>query len=259
MHVPITAADQAAPEYKYFLRDMVPPQPGVYERVEKGEISPDQAHRIQDMNDLFQDGYLEGEFGYCQMPDGTLTVANLLQMPGVTPEMFAWWFAWHGLAPIRYKLWDKEEHYDIRTSDPQRRMDPSIPMKERCWDTFDFATETNPTDGPHEVAIHFRNPADIGFDPEKLAGFDGVIICSGDEKAPVVMCHFVRPVEGGSELRTRFWMGYSIVDGKPVKRLPDGVKMPLEVGRNVLTHNNKEFANLAAILPEIYGEFKDRW
>lgn len=259
MPVPITQADMESQEYKYFLRDMVPPAPDTAARIEKGVLTPEQAQSIYRMNDLFLDGYLDGEFGYCQMPDGTLAIANHMRMPGVTPAMFDWWFAWHGLAPIRYKLWDKDEHYDIRTSDPERRRNPAIPVRERIWDTVDYATEENPVDGPHTVPIHFRNPVDIGFDPARYAAFNGTIVCAADEKAPVVMCHFVRPVEGGSELRTRFWMGYSIQNGRPVKAIPDGVKMPLEIGKNVLTHNNKEFANLIAVLPAVYAEFQNIW
>jgi subtilisin family serine protease len=41
------------------------------------------------------------------------------------------------------------------------------------------------------------------------------VFAAGNEYAPVIMCHFLRPVEGGCELRTRFWFGYSIIGGKP--------------------------------------------
>lgn len=259
MPVPVTEADMREKEYQFFLRDMVPPKPGVYEKIETAILSPDQALPIQRINDLFLDGYLPGEFGYTQLDDGTLFVANLMQMPGVTVEMMDWWFAWHGLKPIRYKLWDKDEHYDISTSDPKRRRNPNIPLNQRYWDTVDCAVEENPIDGPHKVFIHFRNPVDIGFNSALLNQFSGTIICAADKDAPVVMCHFVRPIDGGVELRTRFWMGVSIVDGTPVRALPPHGRIPLEVGKNVLTHNNKEFSNLAAILPELYHLFKDEW
>ena len=69
------------------------------------------------------------------------------------------------------------------------------------------------------------------------------------------MVHFIRPVEGGCELRSRFWIGYSAIDGKPVKTLPDGIKLPLAPVKALLTHNIKEFTHLAAILPKLYEEF----
>ena len=52
-------------------------------------------------------------------------------------------------------------------------------------------------------------------------------------------------------------MGYNVVDGKPHKMIPDGMKMPLEPVQALLKHNIKEFANLAAILPKVYAEFID--
>lgn len=81
----------------------------------------------------------------------------------------------------------------------------------------------------------------------------------GNEHSPTIMCHFVRPVEGGCELRTRFWMGYGVINGKPVKLIPDGVEFPLEPVKALLMHNIKEFTHLASILPEVYGEFKDKF
>ena len=259
MATPVTPQEMQSPEYKYYLRDMTAPDPDRYLQIDREPLDPANALTIEHMNDLFLDGYLPGEFGTCVLPNGTAVVANLLKMPGVTIKMVDWWFAWHGLAPIRYKMWDKDEHYDIHTSDPDRRRNPAIPMRERYWDTFDLVSEDNFGTGPREINIHFRNPADIGFDPEKLAAFDGTIICAGDEHAPTVMCHFVRPIPGGVEFRSRFWVGYSIVDGKPVKVLPEGKSVPAQQGKLMLRHNVKEYTNLAAILPEVYAEFKNYW
>ena len=73
------------------------------------------------------------------------------------------------------------------------------------------------------------------------------------------MCHFLREVEGGSELRTRFWMGWHIVGDKEVKLLPDGVWMPIEVPKALCKHAAKEFTNLARLLPRIFAEEKNNW
>ena len=53
------------------------------------------ALKIEDRNKLFEPGYLPCEIGYCVMEDGSAYLANRTEMPGVTPEMFEWWFAWH--------------------------------------------------------------------------------------------------------------------------------------------------------------------
>ena len=42
--------------------------------------------------------------------DGVLVVACLTEMPGVTPQMWDWWFGWHGLSSERYRLWHPKEH-----------------------------------------------------------------------------------------------------------------------------------------------------
>ena len=55
-----------------------------------GPVDVSKALKIQDRNRLFEPGYLDTETGYCIMDDGTGFVANLLQMPGVTGEMFDW-------------------------------------------------------------------------------------------------------------------------------------------------------------------------
>ncbi|MCI8992981.1 MAG: phloretin hydrolase [Eubacterium sp.] len=259
MSVIVTEEEKMLPEYRYFTRPMAEADPAQYARIENEPLLPEHALKIEDRNDLFREGYLPGEFGTCVLPNGTAVVANYLKMPGVTVEMFDWWFAWHGLRPIRYKLWDKYEHYDISTSDPEKRKNEALSYRERYWDTVDTAVEDNLGTGPRSIDIQFRNPADIGFNAEKLSKFHGTIVCAGGEHAPAVMCHFVRPIEGGTELRSRFWAGYGIKDGKPFKMLPDGQKIPEERGKLMLKHNIKEYTNLAAILPEIFEEFKNRF
>ena len=251
--VPITEEERNSALYKYFIRDMVAPDPKRYEEVQE-PMDPLSALAPADMNKLFDDGYLPGEIGYCRLPDGTGTLANLTKMPGVTPEMFDWWFAWHGIEPMRYKIWNHDEHYYCKTQNMDKALNKSLSLKERYWDTT-HDVEEDVGMGKEHLLINFRNPADIGFDPEKLKDFKGTIVCAGNEFSPTIMSHFVRPVPGGSELRTRFWMGYCVKDGKPQKAIPDGVEFPLEPVKALLMHNIKEFTNLAAILPEVYAEF----
>ncbi len=74
-------------------------------------------------------------------------------------------------------------------------------------------------------------------------------------KAPAVMFHSVREIEGGVEFRSRFWLGYHFIGGKPVKLLPDGIQIPLPVVRGLAFHNVEEYSHLAAILPRLYEAF----
>ena len=181
-------------------------------------------------------------------------LANITKMPGVTPEMFDWWFAWHGLEPMRYKIWNHEDHYYVMTRNPEVSSNKALSMKQRYWNTFHDVQEDVGL-GLEHIVINFRDPADIGFDPDKLKDFAGTIVCAGNEYNPVIMCHFLRPVEGGCELRTRFWFGYSVIDGKPRKVLPDGVQFPMIPVQALLAHNIKEFTHLTYILPMLYEEY----
>ena len=97
----------------------------------------------------------------------------------------------------------------------------------------------------------------MGFDTSKI-GTDAcsTIVCAN---GPTIMCHFVRPIEGGVELRTRFWMGWTVRNRKAYKVLPDGMRMPEEPLRALNLHNIKEFTNLAALLPRIFPEEKDNF
>ena len=120
--------------------------------------------------------------------------------------------------------------------------------------------------GPDELVLEFRYPHELGYEEEKV-GTDAcaALICAnGHGPVPgqgvaAIMTHFVREIPGGIELRSRFWIGYGLVDGRLVKLVPDGVSVPEEVPMGLFAHNLKEFGHLAAILPQVYAENKDNW
>ena len=74
----------------------------------------------------------------------------------------------------------------------------------------------------------------------------------------VLVPAMVRPKpEGGYELRTRFYMGWSF-DGE--KYTYDQNRPVIwELAEGLLLHNVKEYRHLAEILPEVYAEFKDNF
>ncbi len=255
MPVPVTPEEQQSPLYKYFEMDIAPTPPDVAARIMQGDFDPDAGLHPSEMNRMFDDGYLPCEFGWYRLHDGGLLVANLTPMPGVTPEMFDWWFAWHGLASLRYKIWDKDDHYYCQTRNVEQALNSSLSMKERYWNTTHDIKEAM-LDGqePADIHLNFVPPETIGYDPVKLKDFKGTIVCT---PGPAVMSHFVRPTADGCELRTRFWIGYHAENGKTV-RIPD---MPADerFAKALLMHNVKEFTQLAKILPKVYAEFKDNF
>lgn len=268
MKVPVSMLDKQKSYYKYYVQDLAPMPKEKLEAIREIPGDSKEAMSIEHRNDLFLEGYLPGEFGWWSLENGTAVVANLTHMPGVTPEMFDWWFAWHPLDRLRYAIWDSEDHYDVYLQDKTRAMDPSLSLQERNWGSVHYVWEDIGSGKADLLELRFQNPRDMGYEGEKIGTKAcGTIICAngltlGNERmpdAPAVMTHFIRPVEDGVELRSRFWMGYAIVEGKPVKLLPEGGMVPHEVPLALLKHNVKEFTNLAAILPGLYEEEKDRW
>ncbi len=213
-----------------------------------------------DRNRLFEPGYFEEEIGYCVMPDGTGYISNLVKMPGVTGEMFDWWFAWHGLSSLRYTIWDPEDHYSAESMHKEKAKDPLLTYREKYWDTTHIIYE-DCGEGAQNICINFKNPGDLGFDMSKVGTpACSTIVCGQgvSHGGPgSIMCHFIRDIEGGVELRTRFWMGVAYIRGKIVKMLPNGARMPEHPLRALNLHNIKEFTNLAALLPKIFPEHRN--
>ncbi len=257
--VPVTEEEKRSPYYKYFLHDLAPISPAAMEMLKRNPLTPETALKPDEVNRLFEPGHLPGEFGWTRLKNGTFVVANRIEMPGVTVEMFDWWFAWHGLDPMRYKMWDSEDHYYCMTRNPEIARDETLPMKKRYQNTTHDVVE-NAGSGKMKIEIAFRDPVDMGFDPEQLKNFDGTIVCAGNEKGLALMCHFVRPIEGGIELRSHFWIGYGLKNGKPAKlKFPPVRLLPGKLAAGCLAHNVKEYTNLAKFLPEVYAEFHDKF
>ena len=264
--VTVTEQDKTKSYYKYYAADMAAPAPEAYQRAAK-PISPAKALPFKDRNQLFDLGYFEAETGYCVMPDGTGYIANLTKMPGVTAEMFDWWFAWHGLDNLRYTIWDPEDHYRAESMQKERAHNPKLSLREKYWDTTHAILEDVGM-GPERIYIHFKHPSNIGFEFSKIGTpACSTLVCGiGNghghppfSSAATVMCHFLRDTEDGVELRTRFWVGWNFVDGKDTKSIPDKVRLPEAPLLLLLQHNIKEFTNLAALLPRIYEEEKDHF
>ena len=266
--VPISNRDKKKSYYKYFTRPMAPPAPGRLEAISDKPGKTEDGLRIQDRNKLFDPGNFKEEFGWWQFEDGTAVIANQTFMPGVTGEMFDWWFTWHPIDRLRYAIWDPKEHYDVYLEDKAHTLDFSLSVRERHWGSVHFVWEDVGYGGLDLLRIGFRRPRELGYDESKIdTEACNALICANCgalgrmdvPDSPVVMTHFLRPTKDGSELRSRFWFGWQIVDGKPVKSIPDGVSIPAFAPIALLKHNVVEFTNLAAILPEVYAEEKDRW
>jgi hypothetical protein len=268
--VPCSDDERGLSYFKYYAKDIAQAPAEKYAAIGKTPGDNAKALHIDNRNDLFKPGELPGEFGWWLMDDGTALIANQTYFPGVTGEMFDWWFAWHPSQRLRYAIWDNEDHYDVYLEDPAKARDLSKSQRERHWGSIHYVWEDVGFGGLDLLRISFKEPGSMGYDTSKIdTEHCNALVCanvhvfgSGDmHDVPVVMTHFLRPKDQGSELRSRFWFGWQIdtKTGKAQKMLPPGVSVPAAAPIALLNHNVKEFWNLTKLLPEVYAEEKDRW
>lgn len=235
----LTLEERQKPYAKYFDKPIATPNPELIKILKQGPMDPSKALMPEHINDLLDPGYHEVENGYCILPNGTAYVAVNNKFPGVTVDMINWWFAWHALEDMRYMLWFKKGHYGISISDEDRAiiLDPNTPVLQKFQGRTHYVIEST-GGGPEDIQISFLAPEDLGFDMTRfkspavgtVVGANGISqLRAGGPKAPAIMTHFVREIEGGVEFRTRFWLGYHMIDKKPVKLLPEGVQIPIQV------------------------------
>ena len=268
MRPPLTSEEEARPFAKYYYEEITQPDPAHYAAMET-PIDPDLAYGPEEIDRLLDvEGLRKGvEVGWCNLPNGAGYIANTILYPDVTAEMIDWWFVWHTLEDLRYRIWYPPQHAGIMISplDRARILDPDIPLREKNWGVTHYVTE-NCDCGMDNVDITFRSPQDMGFDMEKFAkvaatfaGGGGWAVtvnkCDSSITAPAIMCHMFYNEAGGLRHRTRFWMGYRFNEaGKPELCLPPHVSVPSEAVQGLARHNVKEFTRFGDFLPRIYKE-----
>lgn len=256
----ITEAEKKIDYSSFFFKELAPVAAKLTQEMENSPVDPAAATSIYDRNDILKPGYLAVENGYTKMPDGSGAVATKVEMPGVTPEMIDWWFVWHGVKDLRYKIWCPTEHYGIHVHPDSvaRRMDTSLSLKERNWQTTDVVTE-NVGDGPQTMHLTFLSPEEYGYDPELVKNVDVLINANVTDPETglglITFSHCIRKIPGGIEYRSHYWQGYNIIDGKPVATAIPPEGYPMEVMRSNALHSLTEYSNLAEILPKLYEQY----
>lgn len=262
---PLTPEEEKLPYAKYYYREPAQPDPYRMEILSRGPMDPAKATPLNDFNSLLTNLECpEDEMGYCILPNGAGYVGLSAFYPDCTLDMFKWWFSWHPLNNLRYRIWCPRCHGGLSVSakDRAKILDPNVPLEQKYTDVDHFVME-DIGGGMSDIVISFLSPEKIGFDPELVKQYGGAImggygIVEPREgpvgKLPAIMIHLFHEENGGVRQRTRFYMGCRINKGIPMCVLPHGVTVPIEAPMGLAYHNVEEFSNLGSFLPEIYAE-----
>lgn len=249
----------------YISRPMTPPDPAVRAAIEAGPIDPGEALSRNQLDRLLDPAPLAVETGRCFLANGCGYVAVRTEMPGVTAEMVDWWFDWHPRDPLRYRIWHPLAH-ESNSVEP-----PPVAAAKAHWGTVHHPVEDVGT-GTEHVRIAFVPPTELGFGRDALDDPGvGTIVCGwvGDDRRRTrhsVMAHVFLPDGDGLVLRSHFWLGAAVRPylPAPLARPAAGLlnrptfrrlTLPRDLPRALGCHCAEEYANLAALLPELHSRY----
>ena len=246
--------DFNTPFGEFFQPEMAALPRHVVEALEHGPQAEPTLSAFDDAAALLNEGYQQTESGYGTLRDGGMQVSVRTDMPGVTPQMWAWWFGWHGSDSRRYKLWHPRAHVSAQWSDGGG--DGGYIGRMSLVGEYLGAAFSRP-------AIQFVDPSTLGLQPT-----DAVAICArlGLSDIPVDvgwLVHHVRPTPDGAEMRSRFWMGGRHVALRVGTSLADRTLRPIAARllpdpRDLMVHCAQEMNHLAGFLPALYDRFGDQ-
>lgn len=264
LYLGYTPAERASSPYAAFFNpDLAPLPANVQEALLTGAVAHELLAPLSDAAALQAPGYQPVETGYTFTPDGGARIAVLNTMPGVTPAMWDWWFAWHGSDPQRYKLWHPRAHLHVAWADGRSDLPHYVG---RTSHVVEYVGSQQ-----YRATIRFVAPAELGLDEAKLRTQGETAICArigmvvgGIPAETGWLLHHIRPVAGGAEMRSRFWLGGETVRvaglggplGRGIARVANALQkvQPHQV-TELLVHDAQEMNHLASFLPELYARF----
>ncbi|MEO0471657.1 MAG: FAD-binding protein [Bacteroidota bacterium] len=213
-----------------------------------------------EMNLLEESGNMPAETGFSVAEDGSIAVAVKTFMPDTSPQMWDWWFGWHGSENNRYKLWHPKAHVSARWEDERN---------DHCYIGRNSIIKEYIGENALEAAIQFKSPLEFGFSFDAVnRSEEAVYICAklGHAKFPVdfgYLVHQVRQTPAGTEMRSRFWLGgkyvaartENLINKAAVKVLKTLQSLPKNFAQDLLLHCAEEMNHLASILPALYKAY----
>lgn len=272
------AVDEAKPYAEFFQAQTQPIQAQAREALIAGPVAAQYGPRLGELVDVMsRPGYLPMESGYTINADGHIVVAVLTKMPGVTGEMWDWWFGWHGCETARYKLWHPQAHaFSAMAED--RSHDRTLTDRQRYINNCSYVDEYL-GESLTPLTVRFIDPQKVGFAPAK-PGETTIVARGGFSSSPLSfawLVHQLRATEDGCEMRSRFVVNDLAILPVPAKAVPAGKAQLLTrpAIRNVanrilpyvtaqkldvfaprmLHHCAQEMNHLSTFLPALYERF----
>ncbi|MEU6201001.1 hypothetical protein [Streptomyces sp. NPDC047061] len=271
--------DAAKPYVKYFRSVTLPVQEHIHEALLSGMAPGEYAYDLRDAAcRMSRPGYHAMETGWTRVGGGYM-ICCLTDMPGVTAEMWDWWFGWHSTDSARYKLWYPDAH-QFAAIGVDRSTDRTLTDRQRYVGNVSYVDEYIGGE-LNRLAIRFTDPTRLGFD-DPAPGHTVICARVGLSQYPIAMgwlIHQIRPTSHGCEMRSRFFLGHArfldlpahsspgrgaaLLTTKPVRGL-GGAALPHLAGRamgpgfghGLLFHCAAEMNHLASFLPALHEEFK---
>ena len=248
--------------YAAFWRPQLAPLPALArEAVLAGGRPAEIMWPVSEAPRLLEDGDWPIETGWTLTRQGEGRVFCRTLMPGVTPAMWDWWFGWHGSEDERYRLWHPQAHVSAAWADGGGDTGGYVGRTSRVIEYL----------GPQRMAltIRFVPPAEVGLDPARLAARGEVAICArgglaGTPLESGVLIHHLRPIEGGCEMRSRFWLFGPMLSPRPGSGPAGALATALARGlargdarqaQDLLVHCAQEMNHLTAFLPDLSAAF----
>ncbi len=272
--------DRKKPWAHYFKGDTLPVQPHVLEALAAGPSPSEYGFSLNEAASILsRPGYGKMETGYTILDDGKIMISILTNMPGVTGEMWDWWFGWHSSDTTRYKLWHPDAHYYAGIGE-DRSADRSLTDRQRYIDNVSYVDEYL-GEKRSDLTVRFIDPIRLGFEKSR-PGSTVIAARGGSTSLPVSsawLIHQVRATEDGAEMRSRFiFNDFQLLDlppeslsspqGRAIATMSEAqvkdFKFPPEawqqlrvIGPDMIYHCASEMNHLASFLPPLFEEFRD--
>ena len=260
----IRPGDLADKPYSEFWNPQVAPLPDhAREAVAHGPIAAPLLPALADAPAALQSPERGVENGFCFAKGGALHIAIHTFMPQVTPAMIDWWFGWHSDEPQRYKLWHPRAHvYAAWVGKPPADSQGRARYVGRTSHVDEYIGSSL---GSYH--IRFLAPHELGLDEHPLRDAQATAVCArvGFASLPIdigYLLHNVTPVAGGSEMRSRFWIGGPHASarrgglvGKLAVEAVKRVMRPTAADASaLLVHCSQEMSHLATFLPTLFAK-----